>query len=132
MVAAGTRYGLRFVVELARSGEAGTVDAANVAVRRGIPEAYLRKIAATLRRARIVEAERGQAGGYRLGRPSERISALDIFDALETPASSLSVRKDPTDEVWEKAAAAFRAVLAEVTVADLVAAESDPSATWII
>jgi Rrf2 family protein len=132
MVAAGTRYGLRFVVELARSGEAGTVDAANIAARRGIPEAYLRKIAATLRRARIVEAERGQAGGYRLGRPSDEIRVLDIFDALETPASSLSARKDPSDEVWDKATAAFRAVLAEVTLADLAASEADPAALWII
>lgn len=131
MVAAGTRYGLRFVVELARNGS-GTMDAANIATRRDIPEAYLRKIAATLRRARIVEAERGQAGGYRLSRPPEEISALDIFDALETPASAAATRKDPSDGAWDRATASFRAVLAEETLADLAAAETDPSSNWII
>lgn len=132
MVAAGTRYGLRFAVELARRGSAVRVDAANIAVRRGIPEAYLRKIAATLRRARIVEAERGQAGGYRLSRPPEEISALDIFDALETPASTGTTRDDPSDAAWEKATAAFRAVLAGQTLADLAAAEMDANSTWVI
>ena len=75
MVSAGTKYGLRFAAELAASWGAGAVDAASVAERRAIPEAYLRKIAAALRRAGLVEADRGQAGGYRLSRHPASISA---------------------------------------------------------
>jgi Rrf2 family protein len=132
MVAAGTRYGLRFAVELARRASADTIDAANIAGQRRIPEAYLRKIAATLRRARIVEAERGQSGGYRLSRPPEEISALDIFDALETPASTSATQGDPADFAWDRATAAFREVLAKETLADLAAAETDGASSWII
>jgi len=132
MVAAGTKYGLRFAVELARRGSAETIDAGYIAAQRGIPEAYLRKIAATLRRARIVEAERGQSGGYRLSRPPEEISALDLFDALETPISITAPANDPADSAWERATAAFRAVLAAETLATLAAAEMDGSGNWVI
>ena len=131
MVSAGTKYGLRFIAELARNWGGGPVDAASVAARRGIPEAYLRKIATALKRAGLVEADRGQAGGYRLSRSPSEMSALDVFEALETPVSGPSGGGDPTDDVWRRMAGFSRAFLAKERIADLAAAPPGADA-WTI
>ncbi len=49
----------------------------------GIPEPSLRKVLPLLRRAGLVETERGMRGGHRLSRPPDRISILDVCDALD-------------------------------------------------
>jgi Rrf2 family cysteine metabolism transcriptional repressor len=119
MVSAGTKYGLRFAAELAASWGAGAVDAASVAERRAIPEAYLRKIAAALRRAGLVEADRGQSGGYRLSRHPASISAAEIFDALETPAAAPAGSGDPADRVWSRMEEAARGSLEQENLEEL-------------
>lgn len=49
----------------------------------GISPSFLSKIFQKLEKAGIVEATDGIAGGYRLGRPAERISVQDVIDAVE-------------------------------------------------
>ncbi|MEM6475566.1 MAG: Rrf2 family transcriptional regulator [Pseudomonadota bacterium] len=50
-----------------------------------VPSAYLAKQMQLLRRAGIVESVRGNRGGYRLARPVDAISLLDIVRAIEGP-----------------------------------------------
>ena len=131
MVSAGTKYGLRFAVELALHWKRASVDAASAASRRDIPEAYLRKIAAALRRAGLVEAERGQSGGYRLSRPPREISALDVFLALETPGSIPGGSCREIDQVWDRMQKAAHETLASINLAEISASLSD-NADWVI
>lgn len=49
----------------------------------GISPAYLAKLFAALKRAGLVEALEGAGGGYRLARPAQDISVLDVIQALE-------------------------------------------------
>ncbi|WP_414463570.1 RrF2 family transcriptional regulator [Hyphomicrobium sp. DY-1] len=49
----------------------------------GVSPTFLAKIFQKLEKARIVEAMTGIRGGYRLARPPEKISVLDIVDAIE-------------------------------------------------
>lgn len=49
----------------------------------GISPAFLAKILPKLEKAGIVSASEGVRGGYRLARPAEDISFLDIVDAIE-------------------------------------------------
>ncbi len=131
MVSAGTKYGLRFAVELALHWKRSSVDAASAAVRRDIPEAYLRKIAAALRRAGLVEADRGQSGGYRLGRDPREISALDVFLALETPGSAPGGSCREIDQVWDTMQKAAHDTLQSINLAD-ISASLTANADWVI
>ena len=81
-----TEYGIRVLVTLARNeGEDGCLSLAEIAKREKLPHAYLEQLAGDLRRAGLVTATRGQAGGYRLARPAEQIAMTDVIRALEGP-----------------------------------------------
>jgi Rrf2 family protein len=55
----------------------------DLAEMQGVPPAFLKKIFPKLEKAGIVEATDGIRGGYRLARPPEQISVLDVVDAVE-------------------------------------------------
>ena len=81
-----TEYGIRVLVTLARS--ARTTAACRltaIAKREKLPHAYLEQLVGDLRRAGLVTATRGQAGGYRLARPAAEIAMTDAVRALEGP-----------------------------------------------
>lgn len=130
MVSTGARYGLSFLVALARRPEGA--DASTVARERGIPEAYLRKIAAVLRKAGLVDAARGQSGGYRLARAPSAIRALDVYAVLDSSGSAAGGSGDAEEALWAAAAAAFRSVLANETVEDLAKKEIVRADDWVI
>ncbi|MDY0296741.1 MAG: Rrf2 family transcriptional regulator [Acidobacteriota bacterium] len=44
---------------------------------------HLAKVFQSLGKAGLLRSERGPAGGYRLNRPAEKISFLDVFEAVE-------------------------------------------------
>jgi len=48
-----------------------------------IPPRILPSVMTLLRRAGLVDAEEGRTGGYRLARPAERISLLEVIEAIE-------------------------------------------------
>lgn len=47
-----------------------------------IPERFLEQVFLKLKKAGLVKGKRGARGGYVLGRPAERISWLDIMEAV--------------------------------------------------
>lgn len=77
------RYAVTAMADLARFGVGEAVPLSAIAQRQHISLAYLEQLFAKLRRAGLVESERGRAGGYRLGRPAERISVAEIMRAVE-------------------------------------------------
>lgn len=121
-------YALRAVVELAR-GDASPVKGEAIAQAVDAPAKYLEGILGELRVAGIVRSQRGSAGGYRLARPAELISAAEVIRATEGPLAA--VRGEPPEELeypeslivlqqmWVAVRAAVRQVLEGVSVADL-------------
>lgn len=77
------RYGLRAVIDLALTSENEAVSISSIAARQSLSESYLEQLMGKLRKAGIVKSIRGAQGGYRLGRPPEKISVGDILRALE-------------------------------------------------
>lgn len=53
----------------------------------GLPEAYLAKHLQALTRAGLLHATPGPSGGFRLARPADEITVLDVLDAIEGPTS---------------------------------------------
>jgi len=56
----------------------------------GVPKAYLSKALQALSQAGLVTGTLGPAGGYRLARAPERISFLEIVEAVEGKASTFA------------------------------------------
>jgi Rrf2 family protein len=147
-VSAKVDYAVRAAAELAAADE-GPVKGETLAQAQGIPLKFLENILGELRHAGLVRSQRGAEGGYWLAKPAAEISIADIIRAVEGPLAS--VRGEPPESVayggaaqalgklWVAVRANLRAVLEEVTVADVAAGDlpeivdeitSDPAA-WV-
>lgn len=120
------RYGVDLMVNLADPSPLGVARDAPVPlnlVAEGmrISLSYVEVMAAALRRAGLVTSTRGPGGGYRLARPADQISLLDIATALhEAPKKPAR----PAPEYWQGIDAAiganFQAVCQAVLIAHLI------------
>lgn len=129
-------YAVRAAVELAAVGTGDPVKADQIAEAQSIPLNFLENILAELRRAGIVESRRGAAGGYLLARPAEEISLADVIRAVEGPLANVrGMSPDALEyegsaerlrDVWVALRANVRAVLEQVTLADVANDELPP------
>ena len=80
------------LTELAQRGSAGPVPILEVAERRGIPLHFLEQLFVGLRRAGILQSQRGVKGGYSFRRPPSQVSVLEVVETvdgrLSAPADS--------------------------------------------
>ena len=99
-------YAVRALSELARRGDSAPVPIGDLARAREIPVQFLEGLFATLRRAGIIQSQRGVKGGYSFARPDAAASG----------------------PIWTEAADAVRSVLAGATIADVAEREARDSA----
>ena len=130
-VSARVDYAVRALAELAAAAaaDAGPVKGDVIASRQGVPVNFLENILADLRRAGMVASQRGSVGGYWLAVPPETITVADVIRTVEGPLAD--VRGGPLEDldypgpaeslrsVWVATRASLRAVLEEVTIADV-------------
>ncbi|WP_298328769.1 Rrf2 family transcriptional regulator [Haloactinopolyspora sp.] len=131
-VTARADYAVRAVVQLA-SIQPATATRHQLAEAQDIPGKFLETILGDLRRAGLLEAQRGAAGGYRLTRPPEQILLADIVRAAEGPLAAVRGQPPedttypgparPLTQVWVAVRASLREVLETVTVADILTGE---------
>jgi Rrf2 family protein len=114
-------YAIRALAELARSGNAGPVPIGEIARRREIPVQFLEGLFATLRRAGILQSQRGVKGGYSFARPPDELTVLEVVEALE---GTLSADAPHQGEIWVEAIEALRERLAAVTIAEVAQREA--------
>ncbi len=123
-----TDYGVRLMVYLASRGEK-IIPRAEVASAMDIPSEFLAKIAQILARAGLLEIRQGRTGGYRLKRPPDKITLLEVVEALEGELI-LNVcvghpeicRFSPTCKVhlvWEAARDGLRDLLGSIRLTNL-------------
>lgn len=125
-VSAKSEYGLKALIHLARHASEGLTSAREIATACSVPVKYLEQILGVLREGRIVEAQVGSAGGYRLSRPARLISAgeairlLDERLGLGEPIPRGDRRADdPIQRLWKRVEAAILAVVDDVSIEDL-------------
>ena len=82
-------YGVRLMVELGRQSGERPISLSAVAESENLPLSYLEHLVAKLRKAGLVESQRGAHGGYRLGRPAKDIEMLEVVVALEGPIAPM-------------------------------------------
>jgi Rrf2 family protein len=131
-VSAKADYAIRAAVELAAAGP-GPVKGERLAQAQEIPANFLENILSDLRNAGLVASKRGAEGGYWLARPADEITIADVIRAVDGPLANVrGVRSEQVSyrgsaermrDVWIAVRASLRAVLEEVTLADLARGE---------
>ena len=77
------RYAVVALADIASLGSEETVALSDIASRQGISLSYLEQLFGKLRRAGLVESERGVTGGYRLALSPSDIRVADIIAAVD-------------------------------------------------
>jgi Rrf2 family protein len=113
-----------------------------------IPLKFLENILGELKLTGIVASRRGAQGGYWLARPADEIVLAEIVRAVEGPLAtvrsqgpeSLDYKGEavPLQKVWIAVRANLRAIMEDVTLADVVSGElpaevrklSEPAEAW--
>jgi Rrf2 family protein len=107
-------YALRAAVDLAQHAKPDRLArTGEIARRTGAPEKFLEAILGELRRAGILASARGAAGGHRLARPAARITAGEVWRAVDGPIS-LSERRPRRRPSPDGTARALAELFAEV------------------
>jgi Rrf2 family cysteine metabolism transcriptional repressor len=131
-------YGIRVLVALARAEGSGPQSLAAVARAEKLPHAYLEQLVRDLRRAGLVTATRGKAGGYTLARPAESVSLVEAVRALDGPllempcagADNLEVCDRPQDcsvhDVFQRVHTSLQDTLSATSLAEVAAAAGGP------
>jgi Rrf2 family protein len=129
-ISAKADYAVRAAVQLAASADGPTKGDA-IAQSQGIPLKFLENILGDLRQAGLVRSQRGSDGGYWLNRPPEEITVADVIRAVEGPLAAVRGRRpedvaydgpaEPLIQVWIAVRANLRAVVEQVTLADVAA-----------
>jgi len=148
-ISAKADYALRAALELAASPDREPVKGDTLATSQAIPLQFLEHILLELKHAGLVKARRGARGGYWLARPPAEVSLADVIRAVEGPLANIH-ENAPEDlhyagpaerlrDVWVAVRAGLRAVLENVSLADVASGElpwridailNDPEA-WI-
>ena len=128
-ISAKADYAVRAAAELAEPTAGTPMPAEALARAQQIPHRFLEAILSDLRRDGIVSSRRGAGGGYVLARPADQVTVADVIRAVDGPL--VYVRSErPADleysgaaasllHVWVALRANVRAVLENVTLADL-------------
>ena len=111
-------YAVRALAELGRTGGTAPVPIGELARRRDIPVQFLEQLFATLRRAGVLEVQRGVKGGYNFAREPSSITVLEVIELLDGPIGP------GAEGVFAEGAAAARAVFESTTIADIIDREA--------
>ncbi len=126
------RYGLQAILDVACHSQNDPVPISSIAARQELPEAYLEQLMARLKKAGLIESQRGAAGGYRLAKSADRISVGDVLRALEGDLEACScpgLKKGGTCKgadscvsryVWEKINESIARTVDEISLEKLV------------
>ncbi len=111
-------------------GEQGPFRLSEIAARQEISLNYLEQIFGALRRAGLVESQRGAHGGYRLARGAEQIHIGDVIVAVDDPIEVTPCRNGKcqnkqgcclTRDLWADLGQHIRSFLNGVSLDDIVA-----------
>lgn len=90
MVSTRGRYALQVIVDLAENSKDTYIPMKEVAERQGVSLKYLERILPVLTKGNIVTGVHGKGGGYKLMRPAEEISVLEVLMLTEGDLAPVS------------------------------------------
>ena len=114
-------YAVRALAELARRGGGAPVPIGEIARARDIPPQFLEGLFASLRRAGVLQSQRGVKGGYQFARTPTEVTVLEVVELLE---GELGTDAAADAAVWQEATAALKSVLSTTSIADVAEREA--------
>lgn len=90
-----TDYAVTVMVQLAKEGTSRS--AHYLSRKTGVSEPTVAKVLKTLAKAKLVESERGVAGGYRITADTSCISIGDVIEAIDGPIAIVSCLEGAND-----------------------------------
>ena len=124
-----TGYALLAVGYIAKHKNEPTILSQTISKAYGIPLNYLLRVMQQLVHANILRSKRGPRGGYSFAKPLNKITMLEIIEAIEGPmVGSLDLKElaprekfsNKADQTYTKALASIRAVLAKAKVSQMI------------
>jgi Rrf2 family protein len=104
-----------------------------IARRNNLSKGYLEQLVVSLKNARLIRSFSGRSGGYRLVKPPEQITLLEIFEAISGPINLVECVGNPQEclrsdfcecrVLWELIHLRITHVLAEYSLQDLTEKE---------
>ena len=128
-ISRSTGYALLAVGYIAKHHQEGIILSQDISKEYGIPLEYLLKILQQLVRANILHSKRGPRGGFSLAKSTNKISVLDVIEAVDGPMTSrlnLGGRAGTQkigakiEKVYGKAIAQAKAVFAKAKLSSLL------------
>ena len=83
-ITAQEEYGLRCLLQLAKSPQDGIVSVKEIAEKEGLSSAYVEKLLRLLAKTGLVHSVRGMKGGYVLNPPAASVTLGEVVRALGT------------------------------------------------
>ncbi|MEV6032116.1 Rrf2 family transcriptional regulator [Nonomuraea sp. NPDC052116] len=120
-ISARTQYALGAMLALAVAD--GPVHAEWIAASQEIPRRFCDNILLQLRRAGLINSQRGPDGGYWLARPAKEIALADIIrvtEGVEQATRPFPKAAAPLAAIWAQLRSHEDALLGEITLADVV------------
>jgi Rrf2 family transcriptional regulator, cysteine metabolism repressor len=114
-------YAVKALAELARRGPAAPVPIGEIAKARGIPVQFLEGLFANLRRAGILQSQRGVKGGYNFARQPADVTVLEVVELLDGELGADAAEAGP---VFVDAVEAVKKVLGSTSIADVAEREA--------
>lgn len=138
-ISAQDEYGLRILLQLARSKTEEGLSIAQLSELEGLSNAYIAKLTRNLRLAGFISSTRGQKGGYVLAKPVNEIIIKDVLEALGGSLFQQDFCREHTGtmkfctnsvdcsvrSLWQMVQMAIDRVLEKVTLEDLIGKEKD-------
>lgn len=127
-------YGILVALDLALQPPSSPVQSKTIAKRQAIPARFLEHILNAMRRAGLVDSQRGAHGGYVLTKEPSALSLAQIVEALDGPVvlppssssrAPAAARREPVQQqllagIWEPIVRAEQELLHRMTLQELV------------
>ncbi len=123
------RFAVTAMLDIALHDPEQYVTIAAIGERRHLSSAYLEQIFGKLRRAGLLEGIRGPRGGYRLSKPADQITVMQILDAVDASLEKSVCEKDRdccdgegeciTFDLWDRLNEEMRRFLSGITLKGL-------------
>jgi Rrf2 family protein len=124
-----TGYALLAITYIAQNKDKKTILSQDISRDYDIPLEYLLKILQQLVKASLLHSKRGPSGGFSLARPPEKITVLQIIEAVEGPMTNpLSLTElapnskigTKVDKFFDKAVKQLKVFYGQTTLSNLI------------
>lgn len=124
------RYALRLMLDVTRHCVDGRpVHLREIALRNRLSKGYLEQLVVSLKNAGLLRSTGGRSGGYRLAKPADKTTILEIFEAtigpiqlvecVQDPESCMRSEACPCRILWLLLSRRIQALLASYSLKDL-------------